>query len=209
MTFSMNVRELVQQSVIPVYGVVENSFGLKLTSIGQSFVGGNRGGVRVASTVMLGFSGSHTGAVTLFNIHSCNSYDKETRDRTLRVLQPHPYPPMNMDNSTLRLFGFDEHTQKLLGQPIKIVETIALADRLFTLEMHYWELLLRPAWFLLQNKHELFFGQALGFTKDELFQILHQCSVVNSRERIIYQYQQELDQFFSTVMNQQGRDGIV
>ncbi len=45
MTLNMNVRELVHQSVIPVYGIAENFLDLKLISIGKSFVGGNGGGV--------------------------------------------------------------------------------------------------------------------------------------------------------------------
>ena len=193
MAFNMDIRELVQQSMISVYGIKENFLSLKLITIGQSFVGGNESGGRTLSTILLGFSGVHNGLVTLLDLHSCNSYDKETRRRTLRILQPHPYPSMNMDNRTLRFFGFDEHTQTLLGQSTKIVEQVAIADHFFALEMHHWEMLLRPAWFLLQNENELLFGQALGFTKDELFQILQRCIVVNSDEQVIQQYQQELD----------------
>ena len=207
MPINTNVKELVQQPIIPVYGVADSFLGLMLTSIGKSFRGGDTDEKQILTTITLGFSGKHTGLATSLNLHSSNSGDRETRNQFLKMLQPHPHPHMSMDNRTLRLFQFDEDARKYIGQPTKRVEQITLINHhLFTLETHHWSLPPQPAWFLLQNKDELFFGDALGFTKDELFQVLQQCAIVNNREQTLHLYQQELDQHIKSIRDELRRD---
>ncbi len=207
MNFDMNVQAQIQQASISVYGITGNFFDLKLTGIGKSSRRESQGSPEIPISIMLSFSGRHAGLV--LDLHSYNIYDSKSRHQTLKIGQPHPYPPLSMDNKTLQYFRLDGNAQKLLGLPTKIVEQIMVMEQVFTLEMHYWELVPHPAWFLLHNEEALVFGQTLGFVKDELFQLFQRLIVVNTYEQLIQQYQQELDRHISYLRNHLRSDNAL
>jgi hypothetical protein len=205
MLMNMDVREVVQQPIIPVYGVVEQFRGLQLITIGKSFRSGNKDGNQVSTTITLCFSAERRpGTPIAINIHSCNSQDEQTRENTLKMLNPLQPPRPNKDSQVLRTFRFDESEQRRLGSPINTVEQITIAQRNFSAEVHAWNLSPRPAWFLLQNEDALFFGESLGLSKDELRQVLEHCVEVNHRVEILHQYQLELDWHVQNLKEQQG-----
>lgn len=140
-------------------------------------------------------SKEHT--VTLLHLYSCNNHDSRTRSQVLQMMESHSSSSQRMDTKTLRFFQIDETTQKSLGQPTKLVEHLTIMDQTVTAELHYWDHFPQPAWFLLQNEQTLFYGQALGFTREEIFRIFQQCIVVNDNEQTIQQYQKELDDHLS------------
>jgi hypothetical protein len=195
--FDMDVKQLVQQAFIPVYGIKGIMFDLHLTNIGKSSHREDKTDTQILANITLGFSGERAGLATTFELHSYNNQNNELRRQTLKILEPHPYPLMNMDNKTLRHLGIKESTQQSFGQPVEVNEQIIVAEQTFIITLHYWNLTSLPAWFLLRNDNALISGQAKGLTKDELFYLLEQCVVVNNQEQLLHQYQQELEHYLA------------
>ena len=201
MLLNMNVQEIVQQAVIPVYGVIGKAFELQTVSIGKSFRKVDHTNEQLLTSVTLGFLSEYTrGKPVVVNLHSYNNHDEETRRNTLHMLQQPPLPQLSMDARTLRLFRFNEGQLRQLGKPDVITMNETIAEQYFSTEIHHWPLASQPSWFSLVNTDRLLLGETLGLSKDEVMMLFQQCIVINDHLDIINQYQQELDQYLQSVI---------
>ena len=84
MIFGMDVKQLVQQAFIPVYGIQGNMFDLHLTNIGKSSHREDKTDTQILANITLGFSGERAGLATTFELHSYNNQNNELRRQTLK-----------------------------------------------------------------------------------------------------------------------------
>ena len=180
-----SLSSMIQNAQIPVYGVSENPFGLRLCSTGYSDT--PRGPI----SVELKFA--RPDPISPNAIVSLRSFKGDTRHiGTPPACVSDPIPSQ-------ALLLLKEYKPDLMNQ-IEFVSPQSLARHIVVpgfecdTDLLYWKQPVNLFTFALRHEEVVLNISALGLSEEVLFHLLRYVNIINDRLQLLEQYQTELDQ---------------
>ncbi|HEY7127578.1 MAG TPA: hypothetical protein VH540_26860 [Ktedonobacterales bacterium] len=165
------IERMVQEALMPVYGVAGNVLGVQVVS--------TRSGGHGTGHSSVGFTFR-----SLLPVKSDCTLELDTRD----------LPAYRRDNWHASLLNFKWYPQ---GADVPLAEHIKrdfeISGATLRGEILYWKQANRSQ-FMLRGKETLLRGDSRNISLEELFQLLESLVIINQENGLVAQYQHELDE---------------
>jgi hypothetical protein len=180
------IPELVGLVQFPLYGPVDNPFGLVLQSAGWS-----GGGSDEIGSVSLSFNSPHfVGPDRNFDITTART----DRYGIYYPLEDDEHYVSHLDERLFQSYHLSGERRVQVGSPEIWHGELLIDEETFISEIRSWSQPYQLARFTLKNARVNLSGQARGLARDELLPLLKELKVINQRDDTLAQYQREFDE---------------
>jgi hypothetical protein len=181
-----NIPELVSEASFPVYGFVNNPYGLKPCSISWGDSNG-----RLMHIGFVFSSPQYPEKREAFVIDSLDAHEPgvvyDAKDDSGASF-------FDLDARLFESYRLGDDVRKQAGKPQIVQDTLVIAGKAFTGEIFYWSHLYRLSRFFFANEETRLTGMTCGLSLQEVLELLQGAEIVNQNEHALSQYQQQLEQ---------------
>ncbi len=182
---AFSLPSMIQNAQIPVYGVSENPFGLRLCSTEHA--------VAPRGPFMVNLKFASPDPISPNVVVSLSSLQGNARQIGMPPgYVSDPIPPEAL--GLLKQYKPDSMNQIELVQPQSLTRHIVVSGFECDTDLLHWEQPVNLFTFALRPEEVVLRISALGLSEKELFHLLRYVNIVNDRLQLLEQYETELDQ---------------
>lgn len=190
------LADTISAATFPVYGIANHLLDLSLSSNGAgiSHLGHFMSVTLVFTSPRYGLHRPYSAKSQNVQLTSLDAIvqrpERENMFFALDELSEEQY--FDSETGVFRHYHFSEEEQKQVGSAVIREEKFSIADINFFGKVSYWHAPLKISKFLLRSEDTVLIGETYGLPFDELIQVLEGLQVVNHRDDLLKQYQDDL-----------------
>lgn len=191
---SPQILEIVRAAHFPVYGLIGSPLDLVLCSHGR----GSFGELNQPMSVTFNYtSPRYPEKGDNFEITSIDAAVQHQSHTHIAfdLKDPSAGSLFDFDTETFRRHCFSAEEHQRAGLPLVWEGALSIANMVFLAKIRYWSQPFMLALFLLKSEGTVLLGNACGLSYQELIRLLKNMEVINHREDLLRQYQQEFQRW--------------
>jgi hypothetical protein len=194
--YSPSIPELVHEAPFPVYGLIDSPLELAVCSVSW--------GSASTRCTSIGLTFSNPRYPERRQNITIDSLDAHQSGIVYNPKDASGNPLFDLDAHLFEMYRLSNDVRKQAGSPQVVEGTFPIADVVFTGERRYWSRPYQLSGFHLTSDETLLDGSTLGLSLQDLLQLLKEAVIINQHDKLLIQYQQELDQETERLFGKKG-----